>query len=1009
MWEVLVRTPLGRNPLRKFVMLFATLLVAVFAYTIAASTPVSAASAAWKNDSIVYNDHTYEGPKVAAQNDTTQLEAGSTYYEWRDTANQKAYLIYFAPGADPPNEQQATLAEYQIIANTLTGPSSRTTISITPQDAAQPSGDSLAKGELNSCQIDGIGWLVCPATRHIAKAMDYIYGVISEFLEVKPLETTQQGALYTAWSMARNIANILFVIGFLILIYGQLSGGLASNYMIKKLLPRVVIAAILVNLSYWICAIGVDLSNILGYAVQDLFISARNTLTQTPMDPVSWENATEFILTGGTATIATGVMGAAAFAATGGSIIAAVYLLIPALVGVVLAALVALIVLAMRQALIVLLVIIAPLAFVAYLLPNTEKWFERWRQAFMTMLLLFPIFSLIFGGSQLAGTAIIQTAGSPAIAILGMIVMVAPLVITPMVVKFSGSLLGRIAGMINNPNKGLIDRTRKMTNPRAEMHRDKNLARANTGMHRYGAGRVARRMKRNELNREKRHEGYKKGLENRAHEWEAGRLNRGPERLQDMVNARQSRKEYGHWDDQMRRADHKHHEIEAHHQSQWDQRFAKGNERFDGELFAQEAQTRKYTRSSEVAKANLEGTIREMEAGNNTITAADIALNVTGGNKREKIAADLGSLTTKLQDLNRELVVEGERKTSAEGVIQGQISEMYDKNQKIRESDVQTALERAGGIDDNGEIKVRAKAKSNILKLYMENVNAVNSILSNEGYEPQEQLDIIQNKLLRNNEEASEFHVYSALERTLTKNGNNWSAQKIIDYAATQGMKSLGNGKFQGYNEAGQLTELTDDEVSKRRDFQQMVLEYINKSPLKVDYLTATMRSRLETGTLIVDSPDKTMSEGLILSEVNIGKYDQQRVVSADVDVLQRMVQVFRDPNNRTAANSEARKKLMNAILEAQANPQINASIKDRERGVMNTLVSYLDDSDNRTATEKEQSQYYIRDAEGHKLYSRTNAAGEVERITATTQGAQSESITIRAPQNYTINKLFDS
>lgn len=569
MWEVLVRAPLGRHSLRKFVMSFAALLVAVFGYTIIVSTPVFAADATWKDNSIVYNDHTYEGPKTAAQNDPTDLEAGSIYYEWHDAANQKAYLIYFAPGADPPNEQQATLVEYQTLADTFVGPFNPTTIQITPQAAANPNGDSLAEGELNSCQIDGVGWFVCPATRHIAKAMDYIYGIISEFLEVKPLETTQQGALYVAWSMARNIANILFVIGFLILIYGQLSGGLASNYMIKKLLPRVVVAAIMVNLSYWICAVGVDLSNVLGYAVQDLFISARNTLTQTPMDPVSWENVTEFILTGGTATIAAGVMGAAAFAATGGSIIAAVYLLIPALVGVVLAALVALIVLAMRQALIVLLIIIAPLAFVAYLLPNTEKWFDRWRQTFMTMLLLFPIFSLIFGGSQLAGTAIIQTASSPAIALLGMIVMVAPLVITPMVVKFSGSLLGRIAGMINNPNKGLLDRTRNMTRPRAEMHRDKNLARTNTGIHRYGTGRVARRMKRNELNREKRHEGYKKGLENRAHEWEAGRLGRGPERLQNIVNARQSRREYSHWDEQYRDAELEHKKIEAHHNEHW--------------------------------------------------------------------------------------------------------------------------------------------------------------------------------------------------------------------------------------------------------------------------------------------------------------------------------------------------------------------------------------------------------------------------------------------------------
>lgn len=1018
MWEVLVRTPLGRHSLRKFIVLLATLLVAVFGYTLIQSTSVFAAeNATWKDSSIVYNDHTYEGPKNAIEGDGTKLENGTTYYEYRDDASQKAYLIYFAPGTDPPNAQEATLAEYQILANTPTGPLSKKTIRITPQDAADPNGNSLQEGELNSCQIDGVGWLVCPLTRHIAKAMDYIYGIISEFLEVKPLETTQQGVLYTAWSMARNIANVLFVIGFLILIYGQLSGGLASNYMIKKLLPRIVIAAILVNISYWVCAIGVDLSNILGYAVQDMFVTARNTLTQTPMEPITWEHATEYILTGGTATIATGTLGAAAFVATGGSIVAAVYLLLPAIVGVILAALVALIVLAMRQALIVLLIIIAPLAFVAYLLPNTEKWFERWRQTFMTMLLLFPIFSLIFGGSQLAGTAIIQTAKSPAIAILGMVVMVAPLVITPIVIKFSGSLLGRIAGMINNPNKGLIDRTRNMAKPRAEYHRDKKLAQPNQGGFRNRsssfnpAKRYAQRSFRKDMIRKKEQESFNKEAEDIAHNYSPSRTRFETE---GMYAVRQRHtKTYADVDDRYRNAEFRHQKTEAHHEKYWEDKFNRNNSAYDEGLARERLDLENYkagTKESQDTFNAMAAAARTYQ----TIRPTDDEATVRQKKEHnERLKTEAGLTDDFIQQMkvatatSQSIAVEGLAIKSAEVTAQGQLAALYDSGQKVRDTDIKTAIERAGGIDKDGQIKIRAQAKTDILKLYMENVNAVNSLLSNEGYEPQEQLKIIQERKLRGDQEASDFHVYAALERTLTTNGNNWSAQKIIDYAATQGMESLGNGKFRGYNDAGQLVELTDQEVSDRRDFQQMVLQYINKSPLKVDYLTATMRSRLETGTFMTE-PGKAKSEELILGEVNVGKYDQQRIVNADVDVLQRMVQVFRDPNNRTAANSEARKKLMDAILEAQANPQVNASIKDRERGVMNTLVSYLDDSDTRSATEKEQFQYYIRDTEGHKLYSRTNAAGQVERITAETPGAQRESITVRAPQNYTLDNLVD-
>ena len=55
---------------------------------------------------------------------------------------------------------------------------------------------------------------------------------------------------------------------FLAIIISQLTGFGISNYGIKKMLPRLIIAAILVNLSIYICQIAVDLSNILGYGLR---------------------------------------------------------------------------------------------------------------------------------------------------------------------------------------------------------------------------------------------------------------------------------------------------------------------------------------------------------------------------------------------------------------------------------------------------------------------------------------------------------------------------------------------------------------------------------------------------------------------------------------------------------------------------------------------------------------------------------------------------------------------
>ena len=63
----------------------------------------------------------------------------------------------------------------------------------------------------------------------------------------------------------------LFIILLLVVIFSQITGVGIDNYGIKKILPKLIIAAILINLSYWICVAFVDLSNILGNSFQAMF------------------------------------------------------------------------------------------------------------------------------------------------------------------------------------------------------------------------------------------------------------------------------------------------------------------------------------------------------------------------------------------------------------------------------------------------------------------------------------------------------------------------------------------------------------------------------------------------------------------------------------------------------------------------------------------------------------------------------------------------------------------
>lgn len=451
----------------------------------AKSASSSSKNAAWSGNNLDFNGKTYlgngTGPYIADSESKPTLPVGSQYYllEGVPNAGGEATIgaLYFPPGVTPTSETGVSYVTFTFSNGTSwSSPSSVQKITVTPKGSADDPAATEASVEATTCDIDGIGWIVCPVSNFLAKGMDDIFDMLRGFLEVKPLST--DSSLYAAWSYMRTFANVAFVISFLIIIYSQLTNVGITNYSIKKLLPRLIIAAVLVNVSYFICAIAVDLSNILGSSLQDIFKILRDNLVSSNTNNVSsWQSVTGFILAGGTAAAATAAGISVAVVTSGASVGAALILLLPILLSLILAILVALVVLAARQAVIVLLIIVAPLAFVAYLLPNTEKWFEKWRSIFFTLLIFFPIFALIFGGSQLAGFLIRDNTDQINIILLGMFVQIAPLVLTPLLIKFSGSLVGRIAGLVNNPSKGILDRTKNWAKGQSDYLAARNMAR----------------------------------------------------------------------------------------------------------------------------------------------------------------------------------------------------------------------------------------------------------------------------------------------------------------------------------------------------------------------------------------------------------------------------------------------------------------------------------------------------------------------------------------------------
>ena len=301
----------------------------------------------------------------------------------------------------------------------------------------------------NSCGIDGLGWLICPLMTFVATINDAAYGAISGFLDIKPAILNDNGAsgAKQGWDFFRNIANAIFAVIFLWIIFSQISNVGVSNYGIKKILPRLIIGALLVNLSYYLCQIFVDLSNILGHTLKDALESGAG------------EIGTNSEATGLGSGIITAILGF-----TGAALFVALAVGLPTLAAGFLAIMTVFIILVVRQAGIILLVAISPVAFAAWLLPNTEDLFKKWMKMFRGLLLVFPIISLLYGAGKLAGAVLASSAtvdpNNPdeTMQLVALAATTMPLIATPFVLQSSLSSLGSIGAKIGKMSAGAHSR-----------------------------------------------------------------------------------------------------------------------------------------------------------------------------------------------------------------------------------------------------------------------------------------------------------------------------------------------------------------------------------------------------------------------------------------------------------------------------------------------------------------------------------------------------------------------
>ncbi|HVI60911.1 MAG TPA: hypothetical protein VM535_02000, partial [Candidatus Saccharimonadales bacterium] len=136
--------------------------------------------------------------------------------------------------------------------------------------ADEPGSDANGEASPN-CENQGgpLGWILCGVFDIMSDGAQWIFANLLEpFLITAPVSTNPQDPSFQIWSNLRIYGNVFLIIALLVIVFGEsIGGGMIDAYTAKKVLPRLLVAAILINLSIYIVGFLVDFTNILGKGV----------------------------------------------------------------------------------------------------------------------------------------------------------------------------------------------------------------------------------------------------------------------------------------------------------------------------------------------------------------------------------------------------------------------------------------------------------------------------------------------------------------------------------------------------------------------------------------------------------------------------------------------------------------------------------------------------------------------------------------------------------------------
>lgn len=298
-------------------------------------------------------------------------------------------------------------------------------------------------------------------------------------------------AYYAAWNSFRIIAIAIIIIAGTLMVFSEALGmQFMDAYTIRKVLPRLLIAVIIISISWWVLQYVVQLFN-------NITVWTAGAINY-PFQSIPDRNASAWTA-------------AAQAGATTGLLAVLGPLVVISYAGTVfLAMLIATFVLIVREILILLAVIMAPLFIVMLAVPNLEKMWVFWRNGLIGLLIMGPIFIAVAESGYVFAKLVGQKDPT---GVFVAVSIIAPLLAIPYLFLKIGGGVGALLGFVDDKRKGGFDRLKNYRTSELQSRKE----RAKRGelyqgavSRRLGMGGVSRRM--NAITMAASSGGFKRGI-----------------------------------------------------------------------------------------------------------------------------------------------------------------------------------------------------------------------------------------------------------------------------------------------------------------------------------------------------------------------------------------------------------------------------------------------------------------------------------------------------------------